>query len=76
MNDEMSEYAKRIDIPAGHTLREVGESQSEQRKGQDTDIYVFEELDSSGAVVAEYELRDSTSIYPPQTRSVTHRKLG
>jgi len=48
----------------------------EQRKGQDADIYEFEELDSKSVCVAKYEVRDSMSIYPPFKRNVTWRKLN
>jgi hypothetical protein len=50
-------------------------SRVEQRKGQDADVYEFEELDSRSVRVAKYEIRDSMSIYPPFKRSVTWRKL-
>jgi hypothetical protein len=34
-----------------------------------------EHLDENGAVVAKYEVRDSSSIYPTFGRSVSHRKI-
>lgn len=67
-------YESLLKIPSSHKLI-MRSSRVEQRKGQDADVYEFEELDSRSVRVAKYEIRDSMSIYPPFKRSVTWRKL-
>lgn len=68
-------YEALLSIPSSHKLV-MCRSRMEQRKGQDADIYEFEELDSKSVCVAKYEVRDSMSIYPPFKRNVTWRKLN
>lgn len=67
------EHRRLIGIPEDHQLIHTG-SKTEQRKGQDADLEYYDELDAAGVHVASYEVRDSTSIYPPQKRTVTFRK--
>ena len=74
MSADWDDHTKLLGIPEGHTLRRIG-GRREQRKGQDTDIDEYEHLDDDGNLVAKYEVRDSTSIYPPSKRNVTHRKI-
>lgn len=69
------EIKKRFEIPVSHSLQRTGGSR-EQRKGQDADIDIYDELDAVGDVVASYEVRESMSIYPPFTNTVTVTKLG
>lgn len=71
MSDELR---KQFNIPANHTLVQK-ESKWEQRKGRDTDTYIYEELDPQGNVVAQYIEKDSTSMYPPFGRSVMYEKV-
>lgn len=71
MSDELR---KQFNIPASHTIVQR-ETKWEQRKGQDTDTYVYEEFDPQGNVVGKYIEQDSTSIYPPFGRSVTYDKV-
>ncbi|MEP9320446.1 hypothetical protein ABKS89_25095 [Pseudomonas sp. LABIM340] len=68
------EHRKLIGIPEGHTLKQAG-SEREQRKGRDTDIDFYEELNEAGELVAKYEVRESMSIYPPFTNHVSFKKL-
>ena len=75
MTDELDDYGKRIGIPEGHTLREI-ESKQAVRKGEDTDVCIYEQLDERGVVVAKHEVRDSTSIYPPFVRRVSTRRIN
>lgn len=70
------EYRKKIGIPDNHTLEEVSSDWKGSRRGQDTDEYVYRELDPNGKVVAIYEIQDSTSIYPPFGRSITYKKVN
>ncbi|EJT7705352.1 hypothetical protein VWS48_000763 [Cronobacter sakazakii] len=69
------EYKKRIGIPNEHTLELVSSNWKGARKGQDTDEYLYRELDAEGNVVATYEIEDSTSTYPPFGRSISYRKV-
>jgi len=75
MSNVYDEYSEKIGIPAGHTLRRVSMEWKGQRKGQDIDLYVFDELDPNGNIVATYEVTDSTSIYPPFSRHVDYSKI-
>lgn len=63
------EYKKVLGIPAEHTLTEISATR-EQRKGQDADIYELEERNAAGEYVATHTIRDTMSIYPPQTRRI------
>lgn len=69
------EYKKRIGIPENHTLERVSSNYKGARKGQDTDVYLYRELDADGNVVATYEIEDSTSTYPPFGRSISYSKV-
>jgi hypothetical protein len=68
------EHRKLIGIPDSHGLTHTS-SKREQRKGQDADLDYYDETDPEGTVIAKYEVRDSMSIYPPQTTTVSFRKL-
>jgi hypothetical protein len=69
------EHRNKIGIAAGNTLKSTG-TKSEQRKGRDTDIYFYDELNEAGDLVAKYEVRESMSIYPPFTNTVTAEKVS
>ncbi|HHH0040470.1 TPA: hypothetical protein ACPZOD_004311 [Yersinia enterocolitica] len=69
------EHKKRIGIPENHTLELVSSNWKGARKGQDTDEYLYRELDADGNVVANYEVEDSTSTYPPFGRSISYNKV-
>jgi hypothetical protein len=68
------EHRALIGIPEGHSLRHTGTGR-EQRKGRDTDMDFYEELNEAGEVVAKYEVRESMSIYPPLSNTLSFRKL-
>lgn len=68
-------YEELLKIPSSHKLV-LRKTLVEQRKGQDADIYVLEELDANMAVVARYEVRESMSIYPPFKRNVTWKRVN
>ena len=74
MSADWDDHKKLLGIPEGHSLRRTGGGR-EERKGQDTDIDVYEHLEADGNVEAKDEARNSTSSYPPYKRSVTHRKI-
>ncbi len=64
------EYKKKIGLPESHTLS-ITSSNWAQRKGQDTDTYECEERNEQDEIIANYTVKDSTSIYPPFGRSIT-----
>ena len=68
------EHRKLIGIPDGHELKHTS-SKREERKGRDTDIDYYDELNEAGQVLASYEVRDSMSIYPPQNSTLTFKNL-
>lgn len=63
------EYKKALGVPEENTLVEISSSR-EQRKGQDADLYTFNEVNPAGEIVATHNIRDTMSIYPPQTRRI------
>ncbi|ELY2814935.1 hypothetical protein ACQWPW_001269 [Cronobacter sakazakii] len=69
------EYKKKIGIPDDHTLELVSSNFKGARKGQDTDEYLYRELDADGNVVATYEIEDSTSTHPPFGRTISYTKV-
>jgi len=71
----MDDHKEKIGIPEAHSLVQT-DTKWEQRKGQDTDTYWYDELDQNGVVVAKYVVKDSTSIYPPCSRSISYEKVG
>jgi hypothetical protein len=71
---QMEEHFKKIPIPEGHTLVDDGMEAKGSRRGQDTDIYWYNELNSEGQVVARHEVTDSMSIYPPFGRTISVSK--
>lgn len=71
MDDELKQ---KIGIPKEHQVVET-KSQSEARKGLDTDTYWYDEVNPTGEVVNRYIVKDSTSMYPPFGRSVTWEKV-
>ncbi|WP_063659067.1 hypothetical protein [Aliivibrio fischeri] len=70
-----NEYKKKMGIPDNHTLKRIS-SEWKQKGSQDIDIYQYEHLDENGELVAKYEVRDSTSMYPPFDNSIDWRKVS
>ena len=70
----MDDYIKKLNIPEEHKLVQT-DTKWEQRKGQDTDTYWYDEVNQEGNTVAKYVIRDSTSMYPPFGRSINHEKI-
>lgn len=66
-------YKENLGVPTEHELIRTS-SNNEQRKGRDTDIYSYEEKNVDGEVIAKYVVRDSMSIYPPQSTTVSFIK--
>ncbi|ABV88233.1 hypothetical protein [Shewanella pealeana] len=67
-------YKEKLGIPDEHEFIQTN-SKNEARKGRDTDIYSYDEKDSSGKLVGSYVIRDSMSIYPPQSTIVSFEKF-
>jgi hypothetical protein len=65
------DHKKKIGIPEGHDLVETTASEWGVRKGQDTDTYYYDHVDENDVTVAKYVVKDSTSTYPPFSRSIT-----
>lgn len=68
-------YKEKLAIPEQHELVRTS-SKSEQRKGRDTDIYTYDEKNTAGEVIATYIVRDSMSIYPPQSTIISFVKYS
>ena len=67
-------YRKKIGIDPNHVVTKI-DNDHENHKGQDNDIYQYNVHSSNGTLVDQLEIKDSTSIYPPQRRKVTFRSL-
>lgn len=65
---------KKLGIPDGHQLVQT-DTKWEQRKGQDTDYYFYDEVNADGNVVGKYEVAEAMSIYPPFSTTVSWKKL-
>ncbi|MCL0019001.1 hypothetical protein JI723_06855 [Providencia manganoxydans] len=73
--DEFTEKIKKqYSVPENHTLVSTGFRWEGSRKGQDTDAHTYQQIDENGNVCAEYLVKDSTSIYPPQKRTISISK--
>ena len=66
-------YRERLQVPSENEFVRRS-SRNESRKGQDTDIYEYDEINPEGELVARYVIRDSMSIYPPQTTTTLFSK--
>lgn len=76
VNIMSDEYRKLIGIPDEHSLKQVDMEWKGARRGQDTDVYIFDEINQSGEVVARYEVTSSTSIYPPFKTHTSYSKIN
>ncbi len=72
----MEEHFKRIPIPEGHTLVSDGLEWKGAKRGQDTDLYWYNELNQQGEIVGRYEVTDSTSTYPPFGNTISVSKVA
>ena len=64
------QYRELLGVQSDHRLVQT-DTKSEQRKGQDTDIYWIDEYDSNDLLVNQYVVKDSMSIYPPFKKNAT-----
>ena len=69
----MEDYIKKLNIPDSHQLVQTNTAR-DHKNSSDTDTDCYNELDGNGNVVAEYIIKDSTSMYPPFGRSISHEK--
>lgn len=63
------EYKDKIGVADTHSLVLIS-TDRKVKKGVDTDIYVYDELDQNGEKVNSYTISDSTSMYPPFNRII------
>jgi len=68
-------YKEKLGILNEHSLKQTN-SEWKQKKGQDTDITWYDEVDVDDNIVASYIVRDSTSIYPPFSKRVEFEKYS
>lgn len=59
------DHAKKIGIPEGHKLVKTGFKWLGAKRGQDSDVYHYDELNEAGEVVGKHEVTVSTSTFPP-----------
>lgn len=69
------EYRDQLGIDAAFDVKKTSDRR-DQRKGQDADVDCYDVFDTSGKLVAQYEIHDSTGIYPPHARTVSYRAIG
>lgn len=69
------EYRLQLGIDQSFTVTTVSDKWKAS-KGQDTDTAQYEVRDPSGELVTQYEIRDSTSMYPPFGRSVSYTEYS
>lgn len=67
-------YRDQVGIDPESSVKKTGDRR-EVRKGQDADITSYDVLDATGQTVAQYDIVDSTSIYPPFDRTVSYRRI-
>ena len=66
-------HEEELKIPKEYTLVQT-KTEWKQKRGQDTDTYWYNELDSEGKVISKYILKDSTSMHPPFGNNITFEK--
>ena len=69
----MEDYIKKLNIPDTHQLVQT-DTTWKKKHSLDTDTYWYNELDENSNIIAEYVIKDSTSMYPPFGRSISHEK--
>jgi hypothetical protein len=66
-------HEEKLGIPTEHSLVQT-KTEWKQKRGQDTDTYWYDELNSEGKIIAKYIVKDSTSMHPPFGNNVTFDK--
>lgn len=66
----MEEHFAQMPIQDGHQLVATGINARGARRGEDTDIYTYDEIGPDSVVVATWEVEDSRSIHPPFHRRI------
>lgn len=66
-------YRDQLRIDPAFSVKKTNDRR-EVRKGQDADIESYDVLNAEGQLVAQYEIVDSTSTYPPFNRTVSYRR--
>lgn len=68
------EYKKKIGIPDHHDFKMIS-SDWKAKKGQETNNYVYHQIDKHGEFIAAYKIKYSTSMYPPFGHSISWKKI-
>lgn len=68
-------YRDQIGIDPAFVIKKISDRR-DVRKGQDADVEVYDVFNAAGMLVAQYEIYDSTGMYPPHSRTVSYRQLG
>ena len=68
-------YRKKLGIAESAIVKKTDDAR-EMKKGEDTDIYRYDVFDSSGTLTKKIEIRESTSMYPPFSNSVTFKEYS
>jgi hypothetical protein len=68
-------YREQLGIDPTFLVTKTGDRR-DVRKGQDADVESYDVFNPDGQLIAQYEIVDSTSMYPPFSRTVRYQKLG
>jgi len=69
----MEDYIRELKISDSHQLVQTNTTR-DNKNSSDTDTYWYDELDEHGNIIAQYIIKDSTLMYPPFSRSISHEK--
>lgn len=67
-------YRDQLGIAPAFSMKKTGDRRA-VRKGQDADIESYDVVNTAGQCVAQYEIVDATSTYPPFDRTVGYRRI-
>jgi hypothetical protein len=67
-------YRGQLGIDPAFSVNKTGDRR-DVRKGQDADVESYDVLNTDGQLVAQYEIVDSTSMYPPFDRTDSYRQV-
>ena len=71
----LPDYRRQLEIDPTFSVTTVSD-EWRVRKGGDTDTARYEVRNENGELVNAYEIRDSTSTYPPFSRTVRYTKFS
>lgn len=70
-NDIDEDYIKALNLNKNHTYKQI-DTVWKQKKGEDFDLYTYEEYNETQELVRTFTVRDSTHMYPPFTRRISY----